>query len=149
MPVVESSIIVPVPPATAFWVSQTHGPVRYRWDPFVREQHLVDAPGPDRGVRTATVSRHRLRMVSEYVSFNPPRNVGMRMLTGSWFLAKFGGGWRFEDGPEPGTTRAVWRYNFGVRPAWLAPDRPVPGCSAATSGAGSPASHEGARTTSC
>lgn len=120
MPMVESSVVVPVPPEVAFWVSQTHGPVRYRWDPFVH-QHLVEAAEPDRGVRTATVSRHRLKMVSEYVSFNPPRNVGMKMVTGPWFFAKFGGGWRFEDGPTPGTCSAVWRYNFGVRPGWLAP----------------------------
>lgn len=121
MPVVESSIVVPVPPEVAFWVSQTHGAPRYRWDPFVREQHLVGADEPDKGVRTATVSRHRLRMVSEYVSFNPPRNVGMRMVSGPWFFAKFAGGWRFEDGPDAGTTRAVWRYHFAVRPSWLAP----------------------------
>lgn len=49
MPVVESSVVVPVPPEVAFWVSQTHGAPRYRWDPFVREQHLVGADEPDRG----------------------------------------------------------------------------------------------------
>lgn len=122
MPVVESRVVVPVPPATAFWVSQTTAPVRYRWDPFVDEQRLLDgATAPAKGVQTATTSRHRLRMVSEYVSFNPPRNVGMKMVTGPWFFERFGGGWRFEPGPTAGTTTAVWRYNFSVRPAFLAP----------------------------
>ncbi len=122
MPVVESRVVVPVDAETAFWVSQTTAPVRYRWDPFVHDQQLMDgASVPDRGVHTRTVSRHRLTMISEYVSFQPPTNVGMRMVHGPWFFARFGGGWQFRPGPRPGSTEAVWRYNFQVRPAWLAP----------------------------
>ncbi len=113
---------MPVAPDLAFWVSQTTAPIRYRWDPFVRDQHLLGgATRPAKGVRTSTTSRHRLRMVSEYVSFNPPRNVGMKMVRGPWFFEHFGGGWRFESGPDDGTTVAVWRYNFSVRQAWLSP----------------------------
>ena len=60
MPVVEARVVVPVDPQAAFWVSQTTAPIRYRWDPFVRDQRLLDgATRPDKGVRTATVSRHR------------------------------------------------------------------------------------------
>ena len=122
MPVVESSVVVAVDHATAFAVSQTTGETRLRWDPFIHEQHLLDgATTPAKRVRTAT--RHRLkflRMVSEYVSFNPPTNVGMKMLEGPWFFESFAGGWRFA--PEPGGgTRATWRYNFRCRPKWLAP----------------------------
>ena len=77
MPVVEASIVVPVPPDVAFAVSQTTGETRYRWDPFVRSQHFVDgATRPGKGVRTFTRSRHGLTMISEYVSYNPPSNVG-------------------------------------------------------------------------
>jgi polyketide cyclase/dehydrase/lipid transport protein len=121
VPVVEARVVVPVSPQTAFWVSQTTAPVRYRWDPFVRSQRLIGAELPGKGVRTETVSRHRLRMISEYVSFNPPRNVGMKMIKGPWFFEHFGGGWRFEAGPQPGTAIAIWRYNFTVRPPWLRP----------------------------
>lgn len=59
-------------------------------------------------------------MVSEYVSYAPPRNVGMRMVTGPWFFAVMAGGWRFEQA-GPGRTRATWKYNFSCRPGWLAP----------------------------
>ena len=122
MPVVEAVTTVPVPPELAFAVSQTTAPVRYRWDPFVREQHFVDgASRPGRGVRTFTRSRHGLVMVSEYVSWAPPTNVGMKMVRGPWFFERFGGGWRFAPGPEPGTTLATWRYNFRCRPAFLRP----------------------------
>jgi hypothetical protein len=118
---VESSVVVDVDPATAFAVSQTTGATRLRWDPFIHEQHFLDgATSPGKGVRTETRHRSRLRMVSEYVSFNPPTNVGMKMTEGPWFFASFAGGWRFA--PEEGDQcRATWRYSFRCRPAWLAP----------------------------
>jgi hypothetical protein len=123
MPVVESSVIVPVDIATAFAVSQTTGAVRRKWDPFIRSQRFLDgAPLPAKGVRTLTVHRLGFRMVSEYVSYNPPTNVGMKMTKGSWFFERLGGGWRFiVDEADPGRTKAVWRYNFVCKPPWLAP----------------------------
>lgn len=122
MPVVEATVTVPVPPDLAFAVSQTTAPVRYRWDPFVREQHLMGgAVRPGKGVRTFTRSRHGLAMVSEYVSYAPPTNVGMKMVRGPWFFERFGGGWRFAPAAEPGHTAATWRYNFRCRPAPLRP----------------------------
>jgi hypothetical protein len=123
VPVVESRCVVPVSAATAFAVSQTTGEVRMRWDPFIRRQQLLDgAQRPGKGVRTFTVQRFGLRMISEYVSYNPPTNVGMKMTKGSWFFERFGGGWRFSpvDG-DPQSTLAVWRYNFTCRPRLLAP----------------------------
>jgi len=120
MPVVEASVTVPVPPDIAF--SQTTGEIRYRWDPFVREQHFLDdATRPAKGVRTFTRSRHGLTMISEYVSHNPPSNVGMKMVEGPWFFAMMGGGWRFAPADKPGHTVATWRYNFRCRPALLRP----------------------------
>lgn len=121
MPLVESSVVVPVDPATAFAVSQTTGETRLRWDPFISRQHFLDgATAPAKGVRTMTRHRSGLRMVSEYVSYRPPTTVGMKMVSGPWFFASLGGGWRFTP-DEAGGTRAVWRYNFTCRPAWLAP----------------------------
>lgn len=119
MPRVESTCVVAVSPDVAFAVSQTHGEIRLRWDPFIRSQELIDADHPAKGVRTKTVSRHRIRMVSQYVSFKPPRQVGMRMVEGPWFFASFGGGWMFNEHPDG--TEATWRYTFTVRPKWLAP----------------------------
>lgn len=123
MPVVESVAIVPVPVEVAFAVSQTTGEIRMRWDPFIRIQHFLDGAAlPAAGVRTLTVHRLGFRMISEYVSYHPPTNVGMKMLTGSWFFERLAGGWRFDpvEG-DPGSTHAVWKYNFACRPKWLAP----------------------------
>ena len=120
MPVVEASVSVPVDPATAFAVSQTTGDIRLRWDKFIRRQHFLDgALAPDKGVRTLTVQRSGLRMVSEYVSHRPPTSVGFRMVDGPWFFERMGGGWRFEA--VDGGTLATWKYNFACRPRWLAP----------------------------
>lgn len=121
MPVVESKVLVPVSPDIAFAVSQTTGEARLRWDPFIRRQRFVgDATDPGTGVQTLTVHRLGFRMISEYVSYRPPSNVGMKMVTGPWFFAKLGAGWRFTE-DTPGRTIAVWRYNFTCRPRWLAP----------------------------
>jgi hypothetical protein len=77
---------------------------------------------PAKGVRTYTVQRFGLAMESEYVSYHPPSNVGMKMTKGSWFFERMGGGWRSTAAEgQPGHTLAVWRDNFTCRPKWLAP----------------------------
>lgn len=121
MPVVESSVVVPVPQETAFAVSQTSGEIRLRWDPFIAHQHFLgDATRAGKGVRTFTRHWSGLKMISEYVSYKPPTNVGMKMISGPWFFASLAGGWRFDARPD-GRTLATWRYNFTCRPDWLAP----------------------------
>ena len=120
MPQVVAEIFIPVSRDLAFRVSQTTGETRLRWDPFIRHQHLMDgAEVPARGVRTLTKARVGPRMVSRYVSYQPPSNVGMTMESGPWFFDTFGGGWRFHE--APGGTRAVWKYTFSVKPRWLRP----------------------------
>lgn len=121
MPRIEATARVEVGVDQAFAVSQSQQEVRYAWDPFVRDQRLLDgAPRPARGVRTRTVSRHRLTMISEYTSFRPPTQVGMKMVEGPWFFEAFGGGWSFRE-VAPEATEATWRYTFTIRPSWLAP----------------------------
>ena len=121
VPRVESTVEVAVPVDVAFALSQTYGALRYRWDPFVREQHLLDgATAPARGVRTSTTSRHRLTMVSEYVSYRPPTQVGMKMVSGPWFFEQMSGGWSFAA-IDDRRCRATWRYTFSCRPSWIRP----------------------------
>ncbi|WP_028658676.1 SRPBCC family protein [Nocardioides insulae] len=123
MPQVTAEVWVSVPPDTAFAVSQTTGEIRLRWDPFIRYQHLIDADRPGKGVRTLTKARLGPRMISRYVAYRPPTSVGMTMEMGPWFFGTFGGGWRFTPEARQGVagTRAVWKYTWSARPAWLAP----------------------------
>ena len=60
-------------------------------------------------------------MVSEYVTFRPPTHVGMKMVTGPPFFKSFSGGWNFSAVGDGRATEATWRYNFTIRPSWLAP----------------------------
>jgi hypothetical protein len=120
MPVVESTVVVPVEPALAFAVSQTTGAIRLRWDSFLREQRLLDGvERPAKGVRTLTVSRRGLRMVSEYVSYRRPSSVGMKVTELPWFFERLGGGWHFS--PHEDGTLASWKYNFVCKPALIRP----------------------------
>lgn len=123
MPQVTAETWVPVPPETAFAVSQTTGEVRMSWDPFIRHQRLIDAERPGKDVHTFTRARVGPSMVSRYVSYRPPTSVGMTMERGPWFFATFGGGWRFtpEERAGVGGTHAVWKYTWSGRPAWLSP----------------------------
>jgi len=114
MPRVQATAELPVDAASAFALSQSQQEVRYRWDPFVIRQELIDgALTPAKGVRTLTRSRHRLTMISEYTSFRPPGQVGMRMAEGPWFFRTFAGGWSFNDLGE-GRSEANWRYTFST-----------------------------------
>lgn len=100
VPQVIAERTVQLDPATAFELSQTTGDFRLKWDPFIHSQHFEGrATRAAKGVRPRTRSRMGLLMVSEYVSYVPGRNVGMKMVSGPWFFEQFGGGWRF-----PGTT---------------------------------------------
>ncbi|NNG20592.1 SRPBCC family protein [Naumannella sp. ID2617S] len=120
MPQTVAEVWVPVAPEVAFAVSQTTGPTRLRWDPFIRrQQHLDGAVGGGKGVRTKTWSRLGPVMVSRYAAWRPPTSVGMTMETGPWFFASFAGGWRFTA--EGSGTRAVWKYSWTIRPGWLRP----------------------------
>lgn len=119
MPRVESEVIVDIDLETAFALSQTYGEIRYMWDPFVKEQHLLDgATNAGKGVKTSTTSKHGLTMISEYVTYNPPTHVGMRMIEGPKFFKSFSGGWTFSKVSE-NKTKAVWRYNFVCSPKWM------------------------------
>ncbi|MBE4718520.1 SRPBCC family protein [Pseudarthrobacter sp. AB1] len=120
MPQVRAESHIRLDPETVFALSQTTGAFRLKWDPFISAQSFLNsAISAGKGVRTRTVSRLGLVMVSEYVSYSPPRNVGMTMESGPWFFGNFGGGWRFTA--DDGGTRAVWKYTFSCRPAWLRP----------------------------
>jgi ribosome-associated toxin RatA of RatAB toxin-antitoxin module len=119
MPRIESTVIVDLDISTAFKLSQTYGDIRYLWDPFVSEQHLLDnAKHAEKGVRTQTKSKHGLTMISQYTTFKPPHHVGMKMVKGPWFFRSFSGGWNFRE-TDDNRLEVTWRYNFVCRPAFL------------------------------
>jgi hypothetical protein len=76
VPIVDHSAIVAVAIDDAFGLSQSYG-LRLEWDPFVKSQRLLNgATVAGKGVQTLTLSRHGLRMVSEYLG----REIRRRLL---------------------------------------------------------------------
>jgi ribosome-associated toxin RatA of RatAB toxin-antitoxin module len=114
----DDSIVIDAPPATVFELSQDYAR-RLEWDPFLRSAELLNgAKQPGVGVRALCVSRRGSAMETEYVSYNPPRAVAVKMTRGPWFLESFAGSWRFEE-VKPGQTHVSFCYSLSARPRWL------------------------------
>ena len=120
MPIVERNVTVNGPIDDAFDLSQSYE-LRLDWDPFVRSQRpLGGAEHAAKGVLTETVSRHRLRMVTQYITFRRPTLVGMKMVSGPPLFRTFSGSWRFAE-RDDGRVDVAFRYNFTCAPKFLAP----------------------------
>jgi ribosome-associated toxin RatA of RatAB toxin-antitoxin module len=114
----EQSIVIDAPAAALFELSQDYGR-RLAWDPFLRSAELLGgATEPGVGVRALCVDCKGTAMETEYVSYNPPRAVAVKMTRGPWFLESFAGSWRFEE-LHPGQTRVAFCYSLSPRPWWL------------------------------
>lgn len=69
-------------------------------------------------MRAWCVAKGGIGMETEYVTFTPPHLAAVRMTRGPWLVASFGGAWEFlADGTA---TRVLFRYQFRMRPRWLA-----------------------------
>jgi hypothetical protein len=118
----EVEMDVPVSAAEAFALFQ-HYPQRLLWDPFLCEAYLLDGPEPAVGVTARCVAKPRwlgLKMDTIYVSYRAPWQAAVKMVSGPWVLAQFAASLRHQSLSET-TSRVVYRYNFKVRPHWLAP----------------------------
>jgi ribosome-associated toxin RatA of RatAB toxin-antitoxin module len=114
----EHAAHVAAAPDAVFALTQDYAR-RLTWDPFLARAELVGgASRPDVGVRAWCVTRTGIGMETEYVTYTPPRLAAVKMTKGPWPLASFGGAWEFvADGDG---TRVLVRYQFKIRPRWLA-----------------------------
>lgn len=128
MPVVERSILIRCTPERAFDVSQDYG-LRLRWDPFLADLKFLDgATVGEIGVRTWVRSKRSMEMVSEYVAWDRPRVVAIKMVDAGGassqatrMFEQFGGSWRFRPSTaDAAMTEVTMRYTFRTRPRWLA-----------------------------
>lgn len=114
----DESIIIGAEPAALFRISQDYGR-RLEWDPLLRSASLVGGAGEAGvGVRAVCESRRGWAMETEYVSFNPPRTVAVKMTRGPWLLESFASTWSFED-VAPEYTRVRFCFHLRARPRWL------------------------------
>jgi ribosome-associated toxin RatA of RatAB toxin-antitoxin module len=118
MPTFEQAIEINATPAALFSLTQDYSH-RLDWDPFLKEARLVGgARAAGIGVRAWCVSTNGLGMETEYVSFNPPKSVAVKMTKGPAILASFAGSWRFKA-LSPGCTRVIFRYHVAAAPRWM------------------------------
>jgi ribosome-associated toxin RatA of RatAB toxin-antitoxin module len=115
---IERAIDIPAPVEWLFDLTQDYAR-RLDWDPFLVKAEL-HGEHADVGVRAWCVSRlPRWGMETEYVTFQRPKVVAVKMTKGPPILRMFAGSWRFEARGQ--LTRVTFRYRFETRPAFLAP----------------------------
>lgn len=113
MPTFERSILVKAGAAALFDLMQDYER-RLAWDPFLREARLIDATASGIGVRAWCVDRRGRGMETEYVSFDRPRRVAVKMTRGPWIFRKFAGAWIYET-MEDDMTRVTFKYHVEAR----------------------------------
>lgn len=113
MPTFEHSIVVHAPQAWLFDLMQDYDR-RLEWDPFLSEARLVGAERAAVGVRAWCVDKAGRGMETEYVSFQRPERVAVKMTSGPWMFGSFAGSWRYESMGEE-ATRVTFRYHVEAR----------------------------------
>jgi hypothetical protein len=112
---VAATASIAAPAESIFTLSQDYSR-RLSWDPFLREAVLLgNNASAGVGTRSWCVAWFGLGMESEYVSFDPPKVVAVKMTKGPWILRQFAASWNFR---AVGTsqTEVVFLYSFQVQP---------------------------------
>ena len=88
---------------------------RLKWDTFLTKADLMDgAVEAGLGVKAYCVAKNGLGMVTEYVSFNPPKGTAIKMTSGPWMFKSFLGSWNFKA-LDVQTTEVTFLYSFNLR----------------------------------
>jgi hypothetical protein len=112
------SVVIDAPRPWLFAIMQDYAR-RLEWDEFLSGAELVGgATESARGVRAWCVDRAGRGMETEYVSFQPPERVAVKMTRGPWMVGAFAGSWVYEE-KGLARTEVTFRYNLELRPRWL------------------------------
>jgi ribosome-associated toxin RatA of RatAB toxin-antitoxin module len=115
---IESALDIPASATWLFDLTQDYAR-RLDWDPFLSKAEL-HGERAGVGVRAWCVSKlPPWGMETEYVTFQRPDVVAIKMTRGPRVLRMFAGSWRFAA--RGALTRVTFRYRFETRPALLAP----------------------------
>ena len=88
---------------------------RLKWDTFLKQADLMEgATEAGVGVKAYCVAKNGLGMVTEYVSFNPPKGTAIKMTSGPWMFKSFLGSWNFKA-LDIQTTEVTFLYSFNLR----------------------------------
>lgn len=88
---------------------------RLTWDTFLKKADLIDGAGAaGKGVKAYCVAKNGLGMVTEYITFSPPKATAIRMTKGPLLFKSFLGSWNFKWIDE-NTTEVIFLYSFQLR----------------------------------
>ncbi|WP_448699101.1 type II toxin-antitoxin system RatA family toxin [Mucilaginibacter sp. AW1-3] len=108
------SIEIDCAPAFAFNYTQDYSK-RLTWDTFLKQADLIDgALAAGKGVKAFCVAKNGLGMVTEYVTFTPPKVTAIKMTEGPYLFKSFAGSWTFKE-ITPVQTEVMFVYSFTLR----------------------------------
>jgi ribosome-associated toxin RatA of RatAB toxin-antitoxin module len=107
---------ITVSPEALFDLTQDYGQ-RMNWDPFPESYKLLNKEVVEEGLHVEIKAKNGLSMVVEYVSFNRPKVVAIKMIKGPWFIKRFAGSWSFHKESE-NISIVKFKYNISGNPEW-------------------------------
>jgi ribosome-associated toxin RatA of RatAB toxin-antitoxin module len=88
---------------------------RLKWDVFLKRAELVEgAAKAGRGVKAYCVAKNGMGMLTEYITYNPPKVTAVKMLKGPWLFKSFQASWTFKE-LDPVKTEVTFVYSFKLR----------------------------------
>ncbi|MCH8905790.1 MAG: SRPBCC family protein [Candidatus Heimdallarchaeota archaeon] len=88
---------------------------RLDWDPFLKDlKFLSDESAPAIGVKVWVKSKNNMSMTVEYVSYNPPKHLAVKMIDGPFIFTTFAGVWTFREKASK-ITNVEFKYNFKLK----------------------------------
>jgi ribosome-associated toxin RatA of RatAB toxin-antitoxin module len=108
------NIIINCSQAEAFDYMQDYAN-RLNWDTFLKKAELIEgATKAGKGIKAYCVAKNGLGMITEYVSFNPPKATAIKMTKGPWLFKSFLGSWNFKELTDS-QTEVIFLYSFTLR----------------------------------
>jgi hypothetical protein len=115
--------IVPAPRERVFRLLHDYDR-RLEWDTLLRAARIGDGFAAAQLHATSVCTGRWLlagiSLVTEYVSFDPPRLAAVKMIDRPPFLDSFAASIRHRDRAD-GSSSVEYQYHFTARPTWLAP----------------------------
>lgn len=108
------SIIIKRSAADVFAFTQDYAK-RLTWDTFLKQADLIEgAVSAGKGAKAYCVAKNGLGMVTEYITFNPPKATAIKMTSGPFIFKSFLGSWNFKQLDE-NSTEVIFLYSFELR----------------------------------
>ena len=107
-------IIINRNPVLVFDYTQDYK-TRLYWDTFLKKADLTEgATHAEKGVKAYCMAKNGIGMITEYVSFNPPKATAIKMVKGPYMFKSFLGSWTFKPLGEE-QTEVIFLYSFRLR----------------------------------